>query len=265
VFFTHAQSVEKTFDLAVFQFETNQYHQCIENAKRVAFFDEKYLPKTDLMIAESYFNLQDWENAANNYERAFFSQENDSLKNEIVIKKAICYIFLDKYLYAKNELLSISDNSSNYFNQKRDLYLGIVYIHLKDYEASELAIRNALLGTINPEQIEKVLKSIKSAEKINPKMAVFYSAMIPGLGQVIHHEYKDGINSFAINVIFAGLFLYTGINYSFLDAFVSIFPWFQRYYAGGAKNAKIAAINRKQGKLNETTVQIIELYDNKKH
>lgn len=256
--FTKGQDAKSILDFAELNFKNKNYQQTIESCKRVAFFEKKYIPQTDWLIAESFFMLQDWENASNNYERAYFTQQNDSLKAEIILKKSLCFIFLEKYLHAKNELYNINNQSGRYFTQKRDLYLGIVHINLEEYQLA----KNVLESVFDNENDIKIgIKKLKKAERINPKLAVFSSAVIPGMGQIINHEYKDGLNSFAINALFAGLFIYTGINYSLVDGFISIFPWFQRYYMGGIKNAKNAALKRQKYNRNESIVYFISMYE----
>ena len=64
---------------------------------------------------------------------------------------------------------------------------------------------------------------------------------LPGLGQFYAGDIKNGINSLVINALFVGLFTYSFVTISPIDAYFSVLPWFQRYYKGGYTKAGIIA------------------------
>ena len=84
----------------------------------------------------------------------------------------------------------------------------------------------------------------------NPKVAAFLSMVLPSSGQIYCGELKSGINSFLLTGAALTAFTLINIRYSFLDAILGIFPYYQRYYTGGVINAqKMAEKKNKMRKL----------------
>lgn len=67
------------------------------------------------------------------------------------------------------------------------------------------------------------------------------SMIIPGLGQLYAGDIKNGLNSLILTGGLFSLGIYSAINNGFLDASLSVIPWFQRYYQGGFNKAQIIA------------------------
>ena len=72
----------------------------------------------------------------------------------------------------------------------------------------------------------------KNHLKPNPKVASFLSMIIPGSGQLYSGKLKSGINSFLLTGAALTAFTLINVRYSFLDAILGVFPYYQRYYTG---------------------------------
>lgn len=61
---------------------------------------------------------------------------------------------------------------------------------------------------------------------------MFYSAMVPGLGQALNGDTKDGLKSLALMVALGAVFIEVSTVLSLGDAIISVSPWLIRYFAG---------------------------------
>ena len=64
---------------------------------------------------------------------------------------------------------------------------------------------------------------------------------MPGLGQTVNGDAKDGLNSLLINGVLVVVFFNVQMNLTTLDATLSVLPWLGRYYVGGMGNAHTAS------------------------
>ncbi len=150
----------------------------------------------------------------------------------------------EKYQYALAELYSLADSMpSIYFNRKKNFYLGIAYFGNNEFSLSEKSFLGALPNNsiTEAEQIKDLFIKNKKVSRVKPKTARILSMCLPGLGQFYAGDIKNGINSLVINALFVGLFTYSFVTISPIDAYFSVLPWFQRYYKGGYTKAGIIA------------------------
>ena len=246
-----AQTIEQTLLFAREQAHLNNYSAAINAYQRVLFFDKhQYYPEIYSQLGDCYFEIRNFEKAAEYYDLAYYSLKNDSLKNEILFKKTASLLLINNYKFALIELFSLGNNLSEYFEQKKHFYLGITYFGLGQFDLSE----NHFLQTLNDDytlqklQLKESFIKNKRIDRIKPKTAKILSMIIPGLGQFYSGDIKNGINSFLLLGAFAALYINTSINFSIFEAYISVFPWYQRYYAGGFKRAEINAKNRTEEK-----------------
>ena len=61
--------------------------------------------------------------------------------------------------------------------------------------------------------------------------------VLPGSGQVYSGNFSSGLNSLLLTTTALSVFTIISIRYSALDAILSVFPYYQRYYVGGVVNA----------------------------
>jgi tetratricopeptide (TPR) repeat protein len=259
------QNLQETLEMAQFNYNNGNYNTAVEAYKRVLFFDKEgnYAEQCYFETAECLFNLKAFNESEKYYDLAFTIANNDSLKNEIVVKKASALLLQQKYQYALFELMNLSENSTPAQNKRQNFYLGITYFNTGQYEQSKAYLLASLDSgeTKKRDELEAIFEQNKKTDKISPKKARIMSTFLPGLGQLYVGDIKNGINSM---VIVGGLFylgLNSAINNGIFDAAITVYPWFQRYYMGGYNKAETIAIAKIQEKRAQTYNNIISVLE----
>lgn len=242
-----AQDIQSSFRFANQLYETAEYANAIEVYKRVLFFDNKgtYGPKIYRNIADCLYLTEQFSEAANYYDLAYFVEADDSIKVDITLQKVSCFLLRKDYSGAQEELFALDDNLSHSQRLTGLFYEAMLTFALEDFEQSERIFKEISADTL---AVHQVFRTNDKVSKISPKKAKTLSIIFPGLGQFYAGDIKNGLNSMLLT---SGLFylgVRSAINTSFLDAAVSVIPWFQRYYTGGFNKAEAIAIAKKQQK-----------------
>ena len=239
-----SQSLEETFDLGENLYAMGNFKEAEPVLKRVAFFDQEtlYADKLYLMLANSLYANGKYAEANYYYDLAYFlSSTEDQIG--IILQKTSCFLLLQNYSYARLELFNLPENINPEQEKLRLFYTAMLEFGEKNYELSK---ENFLDVTSDSLGVVLLFEKVNKVEKLNPKTAKILSIILPGLGQMYAGDWKSGLNSF---ILTGGLFylgINNGIKNSFLDAAISVLPWFQRYYTGGFKKAELIAIAKKQ-------------------
>ncbi len=259
-----AQNLSQTMDFATRQFDRGNTHETISLYQRVLFFDSLNVYSFDACsrLASCYILIDDRPKAREYSRMAGNLAPTDSMRAEQIYQVAYLHLAENNYNYALIELLGMKEPESVYFKIKRNFYLGVAYFQQTDYPKSI----DYFLKCIDSEDLQKqeelmgILEEIRHIEKrYRPKTARILSMILPGVGQLYCGEYMGAVNSLALTAGLAVLYIVTINNYSFLDASVSVLPWFQRYYQGGYQNAENAAITRKQDKIKKQYNKILSV------
>ena len=246
------QDLDYVINYADHHYNLSNYKTAITEYKRAIYFaDTEHLPDLYRQTANSYFFIQNYPDAISYYDKAVNSLYCDSVKAECLFQKISCYMLLEQFRFAIQELDKMIYLSSEYFVRKRNFYFGICNFGSQQFDASFESFLNAISET-DTVKIQKLTKLFQNKGKLyhpSPKTAKFLSIIIPGSGQIYGGDIKSGINSLFVlgGLVYMGVYLSKLYN-SALFMF-SITPWIQRYYLGGIRNAgKIAeskrAINR---------------------
>lgn len=251
-FTLQAQSLESTYDLAVEQYDQENYELASQYFERLVFFDkEKTFSNIHALLADCYFQQKQFDKSGDYYDKAYFLTENDSLKNNYLLKKSYCLLLQQNFSYALIELFNLSDMLSEEQAQQKQLYLGISYFGMEDFEKSENAFLSLSENSNYKNNIEALFDENEKAGKKKPKLAQTLSMIVPGTGQLYAGDVKNGLNSFIINFGLLAIFYASVPQIGFLDSVLLIFPWFQRYYMGGYKAAARITDSKKQDKRAE--------------
>ena len=62
----------------------------------------------------------------------------------------------------------------------------------------------------------------------------------------------------------AALYINTAAHYTFIDATISVLPWFQRYYQGGFENAGKATEIKREKKIKQQYQEILSVIEQSK-
>ena len=248
-----------SFEEAIKEFNSGNYEISLPYFKRIAFFESNNILNLKY-LADSYLNTKSYDNALVHYSLIYNISKNDSIKNEVIIEMAKTYILQEKYDYAKIEVLNIKEINQD-FTDRKNYYLSIISFFKNEFENSKnylLQIRN--LSDSSQRIINELyINASNYYNRPNPKVASFLSMIVPGSGQLYSGKFKSGINSFLLTGAALTAFTLINIRYSFLDAILGVFPYYQRYYTGGVINAQNMAENKIKMKKIETVKKINEI------
>ena len=237
-------------------FHSEKYDLCIPYFKRIAFFESDNITNLNY-LAESYQKIKSYDNALVHYSLIYNLLTNDSLKNEVCFEMAKCYMSEDKYEYAEIEILNIKE-LNNYFKSRKNYYLFLIYLYDGEFELSKnyfLNIREFSDANIN--QIERSFSHLeKKIRRTNPKVASALSMVIPGSGQVYSGNLSSGINSLLLTTTALSIFTIISFRYSPIEAILSVFPYYQRYYIGGVLNAINFVEEKNRIRCHKTVIEL---------
>lgn len=246
-----SQNLKETFDFANELYEKKDYKGAGETFRRVIFFDkeEQYRKLCYKKIADCLYETQEYEEAADYYELAYFQQETDSLKAEVLFRKISCFLVLKNYNYAQIELLNLPDTLHTELQKRKVFYTAVINFATESFEASKSEFQN-LIDSTNTEKRKKLddlFKQNEKVSKLSPKKAKTLSMIFPGLGQFYAGDVKNGMNSILLTAGIATWGVLAAVrSASPFDALISAIPWFQRYYTGGYTKAEAIAENQKK-------------------
>lgn len=242
----YSQNVFQCINMADQLFAKDSFIEAGNIYQRVIFFSHDSI-NADLFykLAECYFYQRNYEEALVQYDLAYNNIISDSLRNEILFRKAMIYTLQKNYLLAHRELLDISMYDTA--TVKRYYFYDAIIAFRQNYiDSSKRLFILALPFQKDSLAIIKIFENAQINGKPNPNTALFLSILMPGLGQLYSGDIKNAANSFILNTILAGTFLFISVKYGLLDAGLTVFPWFQRYYFGGFNRAREIAKKRQQ-------------------
>lgn len=259
----NAQDLKQSFDFANELFEKKDYAGASVTYRRVIYFDKTEIYRKDCYknIADCLFETQQFEEAADYYELAFFQQKTDSLKAEVIFRKLACFLVLNNFEYAEVELLNLPDNLTAEQSRRKIFYSAVFNFSTEKYDKAQEQFL-ALIPVSDKETQKKVVDLFIRNEKINnlnPRKAKIMSMILPGLGQFYAGDIKNGTNSILLTSAIATWGILAAIkSASPFDALITMVPWFQRYYTGGYKKAEQITINQKKSRRAKVYNQILD-------
>jgi len=261
-----AQSLKETLAFADTLYAEKNYEAALRQYKRVLFFNETdngtgYVHQR---LADCYFAVQNLEKSLIEYSIAYNLESSDSIKNEFTFKRVLIHTLMENYNDASMELLSMDDSLSDYFSKRRSFYTGVINLQCDSTTKAKISFINSLNAT-DSVSIKKV-KSLFAhyhPNRPHPTMARILSIIIPGMGQLYIGDYKNAINSLILSGGLATLFMIVAVNYTFVDAFFGVMPYFQRYYFGGIKHAKSGALEKREYNRKKLLSDIYIVFNNR--
>ncbi|MFH0894258.1 MAG: hypothetical protein V2A54_07470 [Bacteroidota bacterium] len=247
-----AQSLETTFRLGDSLCIAGDYSSAYPLLKRVLFFDneQRFTSEAAGDVAVCLEQESRYKEAARYYEMARFNEKDSVARAQIILKKFKCEYETENFLQAMIDLLAISDKMPDSILRKRNLFLGATFLRMNEAE-SAASYFITLTDTSKKENVNEINFLAKKYQRIQSSRSgyvFFLSLLVPGSGQLCAGDVKNAVNSMAINGALAYLFLYTAKKLTVFDAFLSVFPWFQRYYLGGAYKALQIMTDKKERK-----------------
>ena len=227
-------------------FLKGNYINALNEYRRAYFFAGSEL-KSQLggKIADCYLILNDFKMARSFYDSVMFYSKNDSQRISCEFQKILCFMKENNFGYALIKLNNLEVEDEIQLQRRKNLYQGICYFGMEQYDSSHLHFLKTIpsTDTLGKLQLQKMYENTKMLKRPNPCLAILFSIIVPGAGQIYSGDLKDGLNS---ALLLGGLF-YLGSSGS-LSSFIAIMPFFYRYYMGGIMNAKQIADKRKKEK-----------------
>lgn len=246
--FCFAQTIEQTKTKADSLLTSGSYQQADILYDRIIFFaDSTQQLQTLEKGAVCKAALNKFAEAAQYYKLASKLVSTDSLYYNLLLQQALCLV-MDEQPEAADKILTeiVLFEPALYYKQKSFLLKGIIatqqlnFLTAKNYFDSSAS----LLHTHDIIFLHTLLNKHYKAVNFNPNAAAFYSAILPGLGQSVHGDFKNGINSFVINAALITAFVYTGIQYNFISSFLFFSVYWPRFYIGGMSSSKDIAARK---------------------
>lgn len=230
---------------------------------RVIFFDTTFIysGKSFERTADLFASQQKHELAEYYYDLALNNASNDSARLEISLKNAQSLLKAHKAPKAVMELLTLGDGGSIAQSKRKDFFLGVAYFNWEKFEESEKYFLSSTAGDEKKQQkIKELFERNKKVSSKNPRTAKVLSIILPGLGQAYVGDYKNAANSFLLTGAFVALYIYSSVNFGLIDAYISVFPWFNRYYMGGIKKAQTLANMKIAERRNKIYLEILNTF-----
>jgi tetratricopeptide (TPR) repeat protein len=235
-------SNDSLLSFADVQYNSGNYRLAVKEYQRVIFYSENAQPDVLLRLANAQFYCNNWNEARNYYDQVYRLTSSDSIKLDARLRKISSFIAETKYNEALIDLFNINDSLYKTNSFDIDVFFGICYFGLDDFETSKQYFISAAGN--NPKAVQKI-DSIFSDKKLlarpKPSTAYVLSIILPGLGQLYSGHIQEGLNSFFLTESILVVAVLVASQYSFVDAMLMIVPWYQRYYMGGANKAKLLA------------------------
>jgi tetratricopeptide (TPR) repeat protein len=260
-----AQTVGETRAFADSLYATGHLDEALPVYQRSAFFNRPVADAEVLSrIADCFISGGDLEKALEFYDHSYFAQTNDSIKKEVLFRKAACYLRSHNYNFALMELLSLDDSLSPGFERKRNFYLGMVWFGLEDFTKAGGYFEKSTADPLGRQKIRVMFADTRPFYRPHPKLASWLSIFIPGAGQIYSGEIWSGVNSLFLTGFFVGLGFYVVTVSSPIDALFTALPWFQRYYQGGFQRASDFAKNKRAENRSRIFDQVLTVIANNK-
>lgn len=258
-----SQDLKQSFDFANELFANKDYLGASITYRRVIYFDKTEVYRKDCYknIADCLYETQQYEEAADYYELAFFQQKTDSAKAEVIFRKMSCYLIQNNFEYAEIELLNLPSKLNAEQAKRKIFYTGVLNFSVEKYDLAKAQFLSLVdsTNTDSRKKIEQLFIKNEKINKLNPRAARIMSMILPGLGQFYAGDIKNGMNSIILTVGIATWGIVSAVkSTSPFDILVTAAPWFQRYYMGGYKKAEQIAINEKTKRRSKVYNQILD-------
>lgn len=258
-----AQDIHQMKEFSDEQFSRGNYQLALKEYQRVIYFD-KHDEYDELYakIASIHYLNSDYDKALKYYDFALRLEPNDSIKFELILKKALSNLMQNRYMAALNELFDLPHHPSEFLQNKKDLYLGISYFGLNDLDMSRNHFTE-LFDSSGIKKIDKLFADFKDFKnKYRPGKVELMSMLLPGLGQIYTGEVFNGLNSFFLITGVTVYAVYTAVNYGLVDGLLVLSSWFYRYYTGGYTNASSFAVKKIENERTDVYLEILSLVEN---
>jgi len=238
-------------------FLKGNYINALNEYQRAYFFAGSEL-KSQLggKIADCYLVLNDFQMARSFYDSVLFYSKNESQRISCEFQKILCFMKENNFGYALLKLNNLEVEDEIQLQRRKNLYQGICYFGIGQYEASHQYFLNSISNTdtLRRLQLQHLYENQNVLKQPNSHAAIMLSLIIPGTGQFYSGDIKDGLNSL---LLLSGIF-YLGTIVS-SSGLVLIVPLFCKYYIGGIVHTKQIADRKRNEKKYTYYANLMEI------
>jgi tetratricopeptide (TPR) repeat protein len=257
---TFAQPREQLLCVAKEAQELGNYSLAAQLYNRIIFFNkDSSIQNEYFQLANCYYMLHKYDEAANSYDMAYSNHSEDSIRKESLFKKLICLMQLEKYDLALVDLYNFPELNTRFEKNRYRFYEASIYLMKGNVEQSLQLYDSLFKSNINQEKYQVLKKNFMRKNRMKPNTAKYLSYVLPGLGQLYMKDYKNALNSFILVSGFVTLFYYNSLQVSAISSYLGIIPWLQRYYKGGAERCYINAVQKKQHQREYFLKKVVEI------
>lgn len=215
---------------------------------------------SDLLAARGDFNL-----ALQYLDYYYFENKgNAQIQGQITLDKVKIHLLENK---AKAALYEVFQINANRFMDKDRLYFYTALALFEDHQYTEGFSYLKKISYISPKDyitLDKLSEKLVKNEKRKPQNARWWSIVLPGLGQMIYGDVGDGLTSMALMTGLSFVLIDVALSLNWPNAFLSVGPWWGRYYIGGLGNAEDQARKHKEDKRKALVAEVFDLLQSKK-
>ena len=211
-------------------------------------------------MAYCYYQQQDYQNAARYFEYSYNVTEDVNY----LYDQSLMQILSQDYKLAKLGLLNISSDGDEVLKARKLALLGMVSFKLEDFESANQYLIRFYEHTPVDDSLgfDLIASTTKIRKRYKKSKVKAMSLIIPGTGQMYCGDFKEGFNSLGITVLFGGIYFRVVSSLGLLDAFLSVLPWYQKYYLGGYMKAGVIAVNKQQELLDQLFNEMVAGLEN---
>lgn len=247
---------------------------------------------TPLNLADSLYLSDNFYDAATEYGRYRYNFPDDINSDYVQFRLGLTYLKSKEYSKAETTLRKIIA-ASNQYSPKAQLVLIEHFIQNQQYAMARIELQDLLLfnkdstislksnhllggielieGNLKPAanqlsyagdlRLVKEMENLKHLPRKNPILAMLFSSLVPGSGEIYCSHYSTGIAAFLINAASLSAFIYSINKKNYVDATLIFSIFFSRFYLGSRQNAYDFA-NEYNEKLYQQRIKLINQHYN---
>ncbi len=237
---------DEALNLADRLLEQGHYDEAITEYKRFIFFNPE-----DERVGYALYRMglahragREWQEAIDALKASVRVTQDAKVTDERRIILATTLIASGNYNLARLELLRVSEFSRDSSPRLRAMYFdGIASLYMFDWDAAEKSFGGFYSeyagGRIvnRAEEVNSVLYKARASYK-SAGLAKFLSTILPGSGQMYAGDWRDALNSLALNGLTIGLLANAIYRKDYTDAAL-ISSISMRYYMGNRYRAEV--------------------------
>jgi len=244
--FSQAQTLDTLRSDAASLIFNCEYQKAIPKLDRCLYFANKESRFEILSsLGDCHLAIDSLDQAHTYYQSALENAPNDSVFNEIIFKASAVFLKQQNPTQAINLLENkLQATDSKYINRKKRFHLALAHYQNHNYKMAQIEFHQ-VYKTANialDDTLAKVFNELSEAKFFIPSKARLLSQFLPGLGQLYAKDYKNSLNSFALNAGLLGVGIYAALVYTPFDGLLWVAPWLRKYYIGGYKKAELIAV-----------------------